>query len=73
VPLNISSRGTVILLNYQQITGFYEKNFNKEFPFENFLNNRTHGPYYILKVLAQTDGFFLKYGVYQKWTIFGAQ
>ena len=62
----------VILLNFQPITGYYEKNRNKKFPPENFPNNRPHGPCYILQVSAQTDDFFLRYGIPQKWTIFRA-
>jgi hypothetical protein len=61
----------VILVNFQPITGYYEKAFNKESSPENLFNKRPHSPYYILKVSAQMDGFFLKYGISKKWTIFG--
>jgi hypothetical protein len=61
-----------ILLNFQPNAGYYEKNLDKEFPPENFPNNRPYGPNYILKFSAQTDKFFLRYRLLQKWTIFRA-
>jgi hypothetical protein len=53
--LGLSSRVMNTLLNVQSITGYCERNRGKEFPPENFLNNRLYSPYYILKVLAQTN------------------
>jgi hypothetical protein len=50
----------IILPNFQPVTGYYEKSFNKEFSPETFSNNSPHGPYYILIVSAQTDAFFSK-------------
>jgi hypothetical protein len=55
MSLGPSSRVLVILLNFQSVTGYYEENRNKEFLPENFSKNRPHGPYYILKVVAQTN------------------
>ena len=72
MPLGLSSRVIVILMSFQPITGYYEKTLNKEFLRENFSNNSPHDPYYILKVSAQTDEFFLIYRISQKWTIFEA-
>ena len=65
------SRVMVILLNFQHIVGYYEKNRNKVFLPEIPPNNRSHGLYYILKVSAQTDKFFLRYEIPKKWAIFG--
>jgi len=48
-----------------------KKNFEKEFSPENFPNNIPHDPYYIKKVSAQIDEFFLKYRISQKWAVFG--
>jgi hypothetical protein len=42
---------------------------NKEFLPENFHNNRSYSPYYILKVSAQPDELFLKHEIPKKWTI----
>jgi hypothetical protein len=72
VPLGLSSRVMVILLSFQPIAGYYEKNRNKEFSPEIFPNNRSHGPYDILKIPAQTNDFFLRYRMPKKWAIFGA-
>ncbi len=69
--MDLPSRVMVISLNFQHIAQYYEKNHNKEFPPENFLNNRSHGPYYILKVSAQTDKYLLRYEIPKKWAIFG--
>jgi len=62
----------VILLNFQPIVGYNEKNRNKKFSPEIFSNNRSHGTYYILKVSAQTDEVFLRYGTPKKWVILRA-
>jgi len=62
----------VILLNFHPITGYYEKNFDKEFSPETFRNNRPHDPYYILKVSLQTNELFLKCRISKKRAVFGA-
>ena len=55
VPLGLSSRVMIILLNFQSITEYCEKNRNKKLPPEDFPNNKFHRLYYILKISAQTD------------------
>jgi len=45
------------------MTGFYEKNRNKQFPLENFPDSRSHSPYYILEASTPTDEFFLRDGI----------
>jgi hypothetical protein len=37
-----------------------KKQRNKEFPTQNFPNNRPHSPDYVLKVAAQTNAFVAK-------------
>ncbi len=59
--IDLSSRVMDILLKFQPITRYYGRNLNKEFPTENFPSNRPHSTYYILKVPARTDEFFLRY------------
>jgi len=62
----------IILLDFQPMAEYYEKNRNKEFLAENFSSNRSRGPSNILKVSAKTNGFFLRYRMLKKWTIFRA-
>ncbi len=53
VLLSLPSRVIIILLNFQNIAEYYEKNRNKKFPSE--ILRKSHDPYYILKVSAQMD------------------
>ncbi len=61
MPLGLSSRVLDILLNFQPVTGCYEKHRNKEFLTGNFAINRPHSRYYILEVPARIDEFLLRY------------
>jgi len=61
ILLGLSSQLMVILLNFQPIAGYHDKNRNKEFSPKSFTNKRSHGSYHILKVSTQIDNYFLRY------------
>ncbi len=65
-------RVTGILLNFQPMAGYYEKNRKKEFRSENFPNYAYDSAYYILKVSTQMDQLFSRYRIYKRWTILRA-
>jgi hypothetical protein len=72
VPLGLSSRVMATLLNFQHISGYYEKTHNNEFPPEILPSNKSYGSYDILKVSAEMNDFFLRYwipknGLYSKF------
>jgi hypothetical protein len=69
MPLGLSSLVMTILLNFQHITRYYEKNRNQKFPLENLLQIGHHGLCYILQVSAQKGDFWLRYGIPQKWIV----
>ncbi len=58
VTLDLFSRFMIILLNFQSIAVYYEKNLIKNFQSENLPRNRSHHPYHILKVSSKTRGLF---------------